>query len=327
MNLTGPEKAAYFVLSLDEEQAAPLLSRLKDDDLQRLHATAQGLRRKRLEPDTLRAIYSEFSRSVSGELPILHGGGEYLAQLLKKALGDERAHLLLRGPPPVSGPLDDVATDGQVLAEMLSSEHPQTVAAVLSQVDTAIASTVINAMPEEMQEQVIDRMASLASISPVAIRATRDTLSTELGESMTQIEATSGASRVAAILNSMMPEQSAMLLAKIEARSPERAALIRREQFTFEDLAKLDRRGMQILLREIDASQLVMSLKTASEDVRQRVFSSMSSRAAETIKEDLANLGPQRLMDVEKAQRDIVETAIRLQTEGKLVLVTGGQVV
>ena len=84
---------------------------------------------------------------------------------------------------------------------------------------------------------------------------------------------------------------------------------------------------MQVLLREVDASQLVLSLKTASEEVRQRVFSSMSSRAAETIKEDLQNLGPQRLMDVEKAQREIVETAIRLQAEGKLVLVTGGQVV
>lgn len=146
MQLTGPEKAAYFVLSLDEEQAAPLLTRFKDEDLQRLHTTAQGLKRKRLEPELLRSIYVEFTRAVSGEVPMLHGGGDYLAQLLRSTLGDERAHLLLRGPPPVSGPLDDVANDGQVLAEMLSNEHPQTIAAVLSQVETAVAATVLTAM-------------------------------------------------------------------------------------------------------------------------------------------------------------------------------------
>lgn len=327
MNLTGPEKAAYFVLSLDEEQAAPLLSRMQDDDLLRLHQTARQLQRLRVEPEVLRAIYTEFVKSVSGELPVLRGGGAYLGQLYRRAIGEERATLLLdsKGPPPPGGPLDDVARDGRVLAEMLSHEHPQAIAAVLSQVDTGVAAVVLTAMSEELQDQVIDRMVSLESISPVALRATRDTLSTELGER--QPEAASGVTQVAAILNSLMPEQSAMILSKIEARSPERAALIRREQFTFEDLGKLDRRGMQVLLREIDASQLVVSLKTASEEVRGRVFSSMSSRAAETIKEDLLNLGPQRLADVEKAQRDIVETAIRLQTEGKLVLVTGGQVV
>lgn len=326
MNLTGPEKAAYFVLSLDEDLAAPLLSRLPDEDLQRIHQTALKLRRARVEPELLCDIYKDFIAGVSGERPVLRRGGDYLSQLFRKAVGEERAHLLLKGPPPVSGPLDDVALDGKVLAEMLSGEHPQTIAAVLSQVDTLVAAEVLTTLSEEVQDQVIDRMTSLSSISPLAIRATRDTLSTELGESLSQ-EMTSGVSRVAAILNSLMPEQSAMLLAKIEARAPEQAALIRREQFTFEDLAKLDRRGMQVLLREVDAAMLVVALKTAGEEVRQRVFSSMSSRAAETIKEDLANLGPQRLADVEKAQRDMVETAIRLQTEGKLVLVTGGQVV
>lgn len=327
MNLSGSEKAAYFILSLDEDQATALLGRMQDEELQRLHAVAQGLSTARVAPYVLHGIYAEFVKGVTGEVPMLWGGSGYLAQLLRRAIGEERAAPILRAPPPPSGPLDDVASDGKVLAEMLSQEHPQAISAVLSQVEPSVASVVLASLPEEVQEQVIDRMASLSSISPSAIHATRDTLSTELGESLSGAEATPGASRAAAILNEMLPEHSASILARIESRAPDRAAAIRREQFTFEDLAKLDRRGMQTLLREVDASQLVMALKSASERLRERVFTSMSSRAAETLKEDLQNLGPQRVADVEKAQWDIVMSAVRLAGEGKLTLITGGQVV
>ncbi|MCS6915113.1 MAG: FliG C-terminal domain-containing protein [Myxococcales bacterium] len=315
MKLTGPEKAACLILSLDEEQAAPLLGRLGEADLQRLQASAQRIQQHRVTSETLRAIYLEFSQVVEGQVPILHGGSEYLAKLIQRAAS------------PAAGPLDELAGDGKLLAEVLSQEHPQTVAAVLSQVDTGVATAVLASMPEELQEQILDRMATIHSISPVAMEATRDTLFTELGDSVTQTEPLSGPARVAAILNTMLPEQSAALLAKIEARSPERAALIRREQFTFEDLGKLDRRGMVVLLREVDAGQLVLALKTASEALREKILSAMSSRAAETIREDLANQGPQRLVDVERAQREILEIAMRLQSEGKLVLATGGQIV
>lgn len=315
MNLTGPEKAACLVLSLDEEQAAPLLGRLAEVDLQRLQASAQRIQRCRVTSEMLQAVYLEFSHVVEGQVPILRGGSEYLERLLRRVAA------------AAAGPLDELASDGKLLAEMLSQEHPQTVAAVLSQVDSGVAAVVLASMPEDLQEQVLDRMASINSISPVAIQATRDTLFSELGGGLAQTETLSGAARVAAILNTMLPEQSAALLAKIEARSPERAALIRREQFTFEDLGKLDRRSMLVLLREVDAAQLVLALKTASEALREHILSSMSSRAAETIREDLANQGPQRLVDVERAQREILEIAMRLQSEGKLVLGTGGQVV
>lgn len=327
MNLSGPEKAAFLLLSLDEDQAAPVLSRLKDDELQLLFNTAQRLGKSRVGVGLLDSIYKELAQMLRGELPILHGGGDYVSQLLRRAVGEDRAQQLLRPPPPVSGPLDDVASDGRTLAQMLTHEHPQTVAAVLSQVEPAVAAVMLNTLSEDMQEQVIDRMSALAGISPTAIHATRDTLSSELGDSMSHLETTSGTTRAAAILNELLPEQSTLILAKIESRDPERAANIRREQFTFDDLARLDRRGMQILMREIDANQLVVALKTASDDMKARVFSSISSRASETLKEDLANLGPQRLADVEKAQREIVLTAIRLQSEGKLVLITSGPVV
>jgi flagellar motor switch protein FliG len=327
VELSGAEKAAFFVLSLDEDQAATLLGKMQDDELQRLHQVAQGLRQTRLDPGVLQSIYVEFVRGVSGDLPMIWGGGDYLLGLFKRALGDDRAHNLLRAPLAPSGPLDDVAGDGKVLAEMLAGEHPQAIAAVLSQVEPSTASMVLTTLSEDQQEQVIDRMASLASISPLAIRATRDTLSTELGDSLSQSEATPGVMRAAAILNELLPEQSAAILAKIESRSPERAGAIRREQFTFEDLAKLDKRGMQVLLREVDGAQLSLAMKNAGDGVRRTILSSMSSRAAETLKEDLQNLGPQRVADVEKAQRDIVMTAVRLQGEGKLVLITGGQVV
>ncbi len=327
MQLSGPEKAAFFVLSLDEEHAAAILGKMQDDELQKLHRVAKGLKQARLDPEVLRAIYVDFVRGVSGEVPMIWGGGDYLAGLLRKAVGDERADGLLQPPLPPSGPLDDVAGDGKVLAEMLAGEHPQAIAAVLSQVEPTTASMVITALSEDQQEQVIERMAMLASISPLAIRATRDTLSTELGDSLSQAETTPGIARAAAILNELLPEQSAAILAKIESRSPDRASAIRREQFTFEDLSKLDKRGMQVLLREVDGALLSQALKNAGEEVRRTIFSAMSSRAVETLSEDLQNLGPQRVADVEKAQREIVMTAIRLQSEGKLVLITGGQVV
>lgn len=325
--LTGPEKAAFLVLSLDEDKLAPLLSRLHDNELQRLHEAAQGLPKTRVEPALLPALYAEFARGLRGEVPFLHGGGDYLEELLHRVLGEERARRLLARPATPGGPMDDLGGDGKTLAEMLVGEHPQAIAAVLAQVPAGAAAAVLAALPEETQELVVDRMAALASVSPSALRATRDALTSELGEGLFHSEDAEGVSRAAAILNELMPEQSAALMARLEARDPERAAAIQRERFTFADLAKLDRRGMQVLLREVDTAQLVVAMKGSSEELSQAVLGAMSSRASQTLREDIENLGPQRLSDVERAQREIAVVAMRLQTEGKLVLITGGQVV
>lgn len=327
MQLSGPEKAAVLMLSLEEDQASPLLSRMRDDEILRLQEAVKVLPRARLQSNLLQGLYVEFARNASGEVPLLHGGGEYLAVLLRRALGEERASNLLLPPAAPTGPLDDVASDAKTLADMLAGEHPQTIAAVLAQVAPSVAGAVLTCLPEEVQELVIDRMSIIATVSPTAIRATKENLSTELGEALFQTEATVGISKAAAILNELLPEHSAAILARIDQRDPDRAAAIRREQFTFEDLSKLDRRAMQILLREVDAVQLTLSLKGASDAVRNAIFGAMSSRAAQTLREDLENMGPQRLADVEKAQREMALAATRMAAEGKIVLVTGGQFV
>lgn len=325
--LSGPEKAAFLVLSLEEDRVAPLLSRLQDQELRKLHEAAQGLRRSRVAPEMLTALYAEFSRGLRGEIPILHGGGEYLVELLHRSIGSERATRLLAQPASAPGPMDDLTGDTKTLAEMLVGEHPQAIAAVLSQVPATAGATVLSALPEDTQELVLDRMAAISNISPTAIRATRETLAAELGEGFFQSEAAAGIGRAAALMNELLPEHSAALMARLEARDPERAAAIQRERFTFADLARLDRRGMQVLLREVDPAQLVISMKTANDEIAAAVYGAMSSRAAQTLKEDVDNLGPQRLAEVERAQREIVVAAMRLQAEGKLVLITGGQVV
>ena len=322
-SLDGPERAAMIVLGLDEDVAADVLRHLPEDDLRRLAAAVA-----RLEPvplDLLEPAFEEFDRALRS--PVLpRGGADYLRRLATTAIGEDRVRRLLA---PVTAaalqPIDAVrAAHAVTLAQLLEDEHPQVAAVVLSQLGREQTARVLLALPAELQADLLVRLASLEEVPERAIAEAAEAVCRGLAAAgsvdtggRTRCD---GVGHVAAILNELTAEDSQRLLAVLEEKAAPLVPKVRQAMFTFEDLGRMGARHFQVLMREVESESLLVALKTASEELRGRFLSAVSSRAAATLREDLAALPPMRLSDVEQAQRGIVETAMRLAQEGRIAL-------
>ena len=217
------------------------------------------------------------------------------------------------------------SVDARTLANSVRKEHPQTIALVLAHIDTSKGAKVLAQLPIDTQVEVCIRMASLDSVSPQTLRDVEEALMSEMkGLIVAGGEETSGVALVAEILNNIEKVHEDRIFDQLTEIDPGLAEDIRNNMFTFDDLIHIDDRGTQTLLKEIDNQVLILALKTASEEVKQKFFSNISQRAAEMIREDLEVLGAVRLSDVEAAQSTIVQTALQLEADGKIVIATPG---
>ena len=318
--LTGPMKATLWMLSVDEALAIGTLEHLNHEEVSLIRKTVEEIRK--VTPEQLARVHSDFARLLEEQPLRLNGSVEYLTRLAVQAYGETRAKVMLSRSNTLPAADLLVQTEVPILAAILSEEHPQVVAAVLASLTAKRASEVITSLPEDLRREVIGRVARMNKMPHESLARAQHVLSESLPTLSDQDYAVDGVRLAATMLNQLQTDAAEKILSAIP--SEETATLVRQAMFTFEDLSKLDRRGMQALLKEANTEQLLMALKAASDPLRDKVFESLSKRAAEMMREDLQAMGPARLSDVEKAQMDVVNTALRLQEEGKLNIVGQG---
>lgn len=324
--LTGRRKAAVLLVMLGPEKAASVLKHLDESDVEQLTIEIANI--GKVTDEEKRQVLSEFQEIARAREMITQGGIEYAKEVLQKAFGPEKAMKIIERL--VSNlqvkPFDFLRqADPLQLVNFLQSEHPQTIAVILSYLEPQLAGKILSALPEDLQVEVIKRIALLERTSPDVIRDIERNLERKLsGFVMQTFSQVGGVDTAAEIMNSIDRSSEKKIMEKLSYDSPELAEEIRRRMFVFEDLVKLDDRSVQIVLREIETRDLALALKGASEEVKQKIFKNISKRAAQLLQDELEYMGPVRLKDVEEAQQKIINVVRRLEEAGEIIIAHGG---
>jgi len=318
------EKVAIIISSLDEETAAQVLKNMSPLEIQMVtHSMAQM---ENISSNSVRAVYTEFLRLVDSGESLIEGGADRTRKILTKALGQEQATHFIEnldsGDPTLSlSSIDMVGNlDPKILADFTKGEHPQTMAIILANLPPDKAAAVLSHFGQEMKQEVLSRIAELKQVPSDVLREVADVIRKEVQVSAGMGKEMGGAKPVAEILNQMDSSSEKQVLSFLEEENPTLAEEIRKLMFVFEDLANIDDRGIQQLLREIDSKTLSVALRAASDEIKDKFLKNMSERAAEMLTEDMETMGPTRLSEIEQSQQEIIRVAKRLEEEGKLVV-------
>jgi len=317
--LTGPEKAVVFLLSLDEAIAGPIVAELGEAELSKLRAVAATMRQ--VEASAAEDTYRDFVERSARAVAVPRGGLTYLRRLTVRALGDERArHVFDEGN--ILSPLAKLeAAQPEAIAALLEREPAQLAAALLTRLDPRVAAAVIVAMPAERQAAVLARVSRMTELPAGALEEIASAIAAELpdghGSATVGID---GTARAAEILNATPREVASTLLAALELEDAGLSKGLRLAMFTFTDLARLDARAMRSLLREVPNERLPLALNGAPEELRVAIFAGLSSRAADLLRDEMELLGRAKKADIEAARIEIVEIALRLESEGGIDL-------
>ena len=326
--LTGPKKAAILLLALGEDAAADVLNNLEEVEIQQVGYFMT--RFTDIAPEEVDIVLEEFYRnSVTQEEGVnINASPDFVRNALNKAVGPDRAKELsdnLSATGEDSG-LDALrCIEPVMISNYIRNEHPQTIALVLSYLNNLEqASTVLRTLPESVQADVVYRMAVMESIPPGVVQEMNDVLTEEMKAAGSGGAKVGGIEPVAEILNSVDKATETRILSTIEESNPDLAEQIRELMFTFEDLALIDSKQMQTVMKDVDQADMVLALKTASDAIKELIFSSMSTRAAEMVRDDLENLGPVKVSDVEAAQQKIIKVVKKLEEDGTIVIAGAG---
>ncbi len=322
--LTSRKKVAILMISLGQDTTAEILKYLNDYEIEDIAQTIAELKTVTTEQED--EVLEEFEQLLMAGKYISMGGIDFARGALEKALGPRRAQQMLdRVSATTSGGfylLRNIAPNQ--IAPFISKEHPQTIALILTQLDPSQAAGVLNILPEELQSEVSYRVATIENISPQVLREIEQSLAAELQAIITgQVTEIGGPKKVAEILNMTGRSTEKAVLEKLDAQDPEIAEEIRNMMFTFDDIARLTDREIQLLLREVDTKDLATALKGAQPEMQDRIFSNVSERVSTMIKEEMEFSGPVRLSDVEEVQLRIVQTVRQLEEAGQITVVRG----
>ncbi len=318
----GAEDAAILLMTLGEENAAAVFKHLSPKEVQRLGETIA--RMKAVPRDRVDSVLERFGALAGQQSMLVPDNDEYVKAVLRKALGDEKANLLLdrilQGSD-VSGIQSLKWMEPGAVSELLRHEHPQIVAAILVHLDFDQASTVLKTFPERQRNEVLMRIATLDGIQPSALKDLNEVMSKVLAGGDRLRKASLGGVKAAAeIINLMGGSIETAVLDYVRDADNELAQKIMDNMFTFDDLEKIDDKGIQSLLKEVQSESLVIALKGATPELREKIFKNMSTRAAETLREDLESRGPVRVSEVEAEQKELLKVVRRLADEGQIVL-------
>jgi flagellar motor switch protein FliG len=317
--LSGVEKAAALLMFLGEELATEVFRSLREDEIRLIVSAIPKL--GDIRPNEMQSVLEEFRERLASEGYMSKSGKEFIESVVAGAMTTEKAHSVMQRLE-VEQQLEQIRRyDARAIFNLIKKEHPQTVAFILSQLPAHTTAEIVANLPEDMQYEVLKRIASMDSVLPGALEEVVDALGRELSTFALDVAETTGGIKPAAeILNSMKKSAANEVMRKLEEEDPDLAEQIGQHMFVFEDLLNVDDRGIQMILKEIGNDDLAISLKMSSEEVRQKIFKNISSRAAEMIQEDMEARGPVRISDVEKSQGIIVRIARRLEQEGKVVV-------
>lgn len=320
----GPRKAAILLVILGEEAASQIYRHLPPGEVERITREIADLRA--VDAETALTVLEDFQRLVMAGDYLAQGGTEYANRLLIKAFGEQGAQELLRQVSTTqemnATQLDSLRkADPQQLAKFIEGEHPQTIALILAHLDSKQASTLLMRLPEQLRSDAIKRLAQLRQFSPEMAQRVSLVLHKRLealGEQSRRAYA--GLRGVADLMNRLDLATSKAILESIEKDDPKLALSVRNLMFTFEDLLTVPEAGIRELLGQMDKKTLATALRGATEELKNYIFKSMSSRAVEMLKEDMDVLGPVKSRDIHKAQLEAVGVARKLEAEGKLSL-------
>ena len=325
--LKGFEKAAILINYIGQDAVKILLNRMEDGDIRKL---LNVMTKFRVVPVHItKKVLEEFYEMLSESDEYIFSENVSSKDSIVNALGEERARGVLGGLNITGGGQRTLESlelvDAKSLATFLVNEHPQTIAVILAHLEPEKKGEILKRLPEALQAEVVLRMANLEYVDPELITEIDRVLKNQLSNTAT-VEQSSlgGVQPVAEMLNVMDKNTETSIMSRLEEKDPLLAEEIRKLMFVFEDINKIDDRGIQALLKEVPNDKLLLALKTANDDIRSKVFKNISARAAEMLREDLANMGPSRLSDVESAQQEIVNVARRLEAEGKILIARGG---
>jgi flagellar motor switch protein FliG len=326
MDDKGIENAAILLMSLGEEEASEVFKHLSPKEVQALGEQIAKLKViKRAQVET---VLDKFDAVAETQSTLVTDTDEYVRAVLRKALGEDKANLLLDRILQGS----DVSSieslkwmDAASVAELLRNEHPQIIAAILAHLDFDQTSSVLKMFTERGRNEVLIRIATLDGIQPTALKDLNEVMSQILagGERMKK-SSLGGAKTAAEIINMMGSSVEASVLDYIREADSDLAQKIMDNMFTFDDLNKIEDKGIQAVLKEVQSEALIVALKGSSAELREKIFRNMSTRAAETLREDLETRGPVRLSEVEAEQKEMLKIVRRLVDEGQIVLVGGG---
>jgi flagellar motor switch protein FliG len=322
----GLENAAILLMSLGEEEAANVFKHLSPKEVQGLGETITKM--KSISRERVDGVLERFASTASAQSNLVADTDEYVKTVLRRALGDDKANLLI--DRIVQG--GDTAgieglkwMDPAAVGELLRVEHPQIVAAILVHLDFEQAAEVLKTFSERQRNEVLVRVATLDGIQPSALKDLNEVMSKVLaGGGRARRASLGGVKTAAEMINLMGASVETAVLDYIREADNDLAQQILDNMFSFDDLQRLDDKGIQAMLKEVQSESLVIALKGATPEMREMVFKNMSTRAAETLREDLESRGPVRVSEVEAEQKELLKVVRRLADEGQIVLGGGG---
>ncbi|KMK77216.1 flagellar motor switch protein FliG [Alkalihalobacillus pseudalcaliphilus] len=324
--LTGKQKAAVLLISLGPDVAANVYKHLNEEEIEQLTLEISNVRK--VESETKEEILEQFHALVLAQDYIAQGGIGYAKSILEKALGENAAMDIINRLTSTLQvrPFDFArkAEPAQIL-NFIQNEHPQTIALILSYLESEQAGQILSELSQEVQADVAKRIALMDRTSPEIIYEVESILEQKLSATVTQDYTDAGGiESVVDVLNSVDRSTERTILDALEIQDPELAEEIKKRMFIFEDIVTLDNRSIQRVIRDVENDDLQLALKVASDEVKDVVLSNMSTRMAEAFKEEMEYMGPVRLRDVEEAQSRIVTIIRRLEEAGEIVIARGG---
>lgn len=326
--LTGVQKAAILFITLGPEASANIIKKLPESEIQKITYEIANI--TSVKSDQRQEILGEFMEMNKAKDYIIEGGFEYARTLLSKALGSQRAKEILDKVTEATQQFRPFSiarkADAHQLLNVISNEHPQTIALILCYLQADKAGQIMSELPEDVQTEVAYRIATMSNISPMVVKEIEKVLDSKLSSVIrSDMTVLGGVDTLVEIITQVDRTTEKNITEGLEREDPELAEKVKESMFMFEDIVTLDDVSIQRVLREVETKELALALKGCSEEVSNAIFRNQSKRAAASLKEDMEFLGPVRLMDVEKAQQRVVSVIRRLDEAGEIVLSRGGE--
>ena len=325
-NLSGTQKSAILMMLLGEDEASEIIRNLSPKEVQHLGTAMYSV--QGLDQNTVNMVLDEFLAIIKAQTGLGMGAGNYIRNVMNKALGEDKAQSVLSriAPSTSSRPIDILDwMDARSIAELIVDEHPQIIALIISYLDYGLGADVLGLLPTNLQPEVIRRIATLQTVGPDALAELEKVMQSKF-KANTSLRAAKvgGVEAAARIMNFTKQAMELRIMKDIARDNKDLMQSIQESMFVFDNLILSDDRSLQTLLRATDAELLVLALKGADEPLREKLFGCMSKRAAANIQDEMEALGPVRLTEVQAAQKDIINVARKMSDEGTIVLAGRG---
>lgn len=326
ISMTSTEQAAIIMLLLGEQQASDIIKYLNPREVQALGSAMMSV--ADIPQESVNAVLDDFVQTIKKQTNLGLGTNEYVETVFKRALGEDKASTVLgRILPGASSKGLEILRwmDPRAITDMISGEHPQVIAIILSVLEYDIAADVLNFLPAENRAEILQRIASLESVQPSAMEELERIMKQQFSSNSSAKSSSFGGVKTAAkIMNFVKVDLESKIMGDLSAIDEDIMLKIQDSMFTFDNLSMVDNKAIQVLMRNVDQDMLMVALKGAGEEVKEKFFDNMSQRARAMFVDDMESKGPMRISDVEDAQKTIMRLARKLSDAGELVLAGRG---